>query len=60
MTILIQYEGSRVRQKGSRLRQETPEEGRRVHRPKRCICNNKNEDNSSNTLDNINYQASFK
>ena len=35
---------------GSWVQDETPEEGRRTHRPKRCECNNKNEDNSLNTL----------
>ena len=34
---------------GSRVRQ-TPEEGRRTYRPKRCGNNNKDEDNSSKTL----------
>ena len=35
---------------GFRIRQETPKEGQRMHRPKRCKYNNRNEDNSSNTL----------
>ena len=35
--------------KGSRVRQ-TPEEGRRTCRPKRCGNNNKDEDNSPKTL----------
>ena len=34
---------------GSRVRQ-TPEEGRRRYRPKRCGNNNKDEDNSQKTL----------
>ena len=34
---------------GSRVRQ-TPEEGRRTYRQKRCGNNNKNEDNSPKTL----------
>ena len=34
---------------GSRVRQ-TPEEGRRIYRPKRCRNNNKDEDNSPKTL----------
>ena len=34
---------------GSRVRQ-TPEEGRRTYRPKRCRNNNKDEDNSPKTL----------
>ena len=35
--------------KGSRVRQ-TPEEGRRTYRPKRCGNDNKDEDNSPKTL----------
>ena len=54
----LRHEGSRVRQEGSRVRQEAPEEGRRAHRPKRCVYNNKDEDNSPNNLNNTNYQAS--
>ena len=46
--------------KGSRIRQETPEEGRRAHRPKRCVDNNKDEDNSLNNQNDMNYQASSK
>ena len=34
---------------GSPVRQ-TPEEGQRTYRPKRCINNNKDEDNSPKTL----------
>ena len=34
---------------GSRVRQ-TPEEGRRTYRPKRCGNNNKDEDNSPNVV----------
>ena len=34
---------------GSRV-QQTPEEGRMTYRPKRCGNNNKDEDNSSKTL----------
>ena len=34
---------------GARVRQ-TPEEGRRTYRPKRCGNNNKDEDNSPETL----------
>ena len=37
---------SRLRQEGTRVRKEIPEEGRRVHRPKRCTDINKYEDNS--------------
>ena len=36
---------------GSRVRQ-TPEEGRRTYRPKRCGNNNKDEDNSPKNLNN--------
>ena len=42
---------------GSRVRQ-TPEEGRRIYRPKRCGNNNKDEDNSPKTLNDKNQQAS--
>ena len=42
---------------GSRVRQ-TPEEGRRTYRPKRCRNNNKDEDNSSKNLNDKNQQAS--
>ena len=38
---------------GSRVRQ-TPEEGRRTYRPKRCGNNNKDEDNSPKTLNDKN------
>ena len=41
---------------GSRVRQ-TPEEGRRTYRPKRCGNNNKDEDNSSK---NLNDKNTFK
>ena len=43
----------------SRVRQ-TPEEGRRTYRPKRCGNNNKNkdEDNSPKTLNDKNHQGS--
>ena len=34
----------------SRVRLETPEESRRVYRPKRCEYNNKDEVNSPNIL----------
>ena len=40
----------------SRVRQ-TPEEGWRAYRPKRCGNNNKNEDNSPKTLNDKNHQA---
>ena len=42
---------------GSRVRQ-TPEEGRRTYRPKRCGNNNKDEDNNPKTLNDKNHQAS--
>ena len=42
---------------GSRVRQ-TPEEGRRTYRPKRCGNNNKDEDNSLKNLNDKNQQAS--
>ena len=35
---------------GPRVQQETPEEDRRTYLPKRCIYNNKDEDNSPKTL----------
>ena len=44
---------------GSRV-QQTPEEGRRTYRPKRCGNNNKDEDNSHKTLNDKNQQASSK
>ena len=40
---------------GSRVRQ-TPEEGRRIYRPKRCGNNNKYEGNSPKTLNDKNKQ----
>ena len=43
--------------KGSRVRQ-TPEEGRRIYRPKHCGNNNKDEDNSPKTLNDKNQRAS--
>ncbi len=42
---------------GSRVRQ-TPEEGRRTYRLKRCRNNNKDEDNSPKTLNDKNHQVS--
>ena len=42
---------------GSRVRQ-TPEEGQRTHRPKRCGNNNKDVDNSPKTLNDNNQRAS--
>ena len=43
---------------GSRVPQ-TPEEGRRTYRPKRCRNNNKNEDNSPKNLNDKNKQNLF-
>ena len=37
---------------------QTPEEGRRAYRPKRCVNNNKDENNSLKTLNDKNPQAS--
>ena len=37
---------------------QTPEEGRRSYRPKRCGNNNGDEDNSPKTLNDKNHQAS--
>ena len=45
------HEGSRV--------QETPEEGWRTYRPKRCGNNNKDEDNSRKNLNDKNTIFSF-
>ncbi len=42
---------------GSRIRQ-TPEEGRRSYRPKRCENNNKDEENSPKILNDKNQQSS--
>ena len=42
---------------GSRVRQ-TPKEGRKTYRPKRCGNNNKDEDNSPKNLNDKNQQAS--
>ena len=42
---------------GSRVRQ-TPEEGRRMYRPKRCENTNKDEDNSPKTLNDKNQLVS--
>ena len=43
---------------GSRVRQ-TPEEGRRTYRPKRCGNNNKDENNSLKTLNDKNSYQGF-
>ena len=43
---------------GSRVRQ-TPEEGRRTYRPKRCGNNNKDEDNSPKTLNDKNLSIKY-
>ena len=42
---------------GSRV-PRTPKEGQRTYRPKRCINNNKDKDNSLKTLIDKNHQAS--
>ena len=44
---------------GSRVRQ-TPEEGRRTYRPKRCGNNNKDEDNSPKNLNDKNFISLFQ
>ena len=44
---------------GSQIRQ-TPEEGRWTYRPKHCGNNNKDEDNSPETLNDKNHQVSSK
>ena len=46
---------SRLRQEGSRVRKEIPEEGRRAHRPKHCTDINKDEDNSPKNRNTTNY-----
>ena len=43
---------------GYRVRQETPQVGRRTHQQKRREYNNKDEDNSPKTLNEENHQAS--
>ena len=42
---------------GSRVRQETPEEGRRTYRSKRCEYNHQDEDDCPKTLNDKNPQA---
>ena len=42
----------------SKIQHETPEEGQRMHQPKHCEYNNKDKDDSSNTLNDKNHQAS--
>ena len=44
----------------SQVQLETPEEGRRTHRPKRYQYNNKDVDNGPKTLKNKDHQASFQ
>ena len=44
---------------GSRVWQ-TPEEGRRIYRPKRCGNNNKDEDNSTKTVNDKKFQLQPK
>ena len=43
-----------------RVRQETPEEGRRTQRRKRCEINNRDDDNGLNTLNEKNKQTNKK
>ena len=45
---------------GSRVRQETPEEGRRTHQVKRCEYHSKDKDDSSNNVNNNSNQNSSK
>ena len=54
--VLNKERSSKFRE-GSRVRQ-TPEEGRRTYRPKRCGNNNRDEDNSQKTLYDKNQKAS--
>ncbi len=42
---------------GSRVQQETPEEGRTTHQSKRCEYNNKDENSSPKALNDKNHQA---
>ena len=46
------------KKKVPQVRQEMPKESQRVHRPKRSTDNNEDEDNSPNSADNTNHQAS--
>ena len=41
-----------------KLRQQTPEEGRRTYQPKHCGNDNKDEDNGPKSLNDKNHQAS--
>ena len=45
---------------GSQVRHNTPEEGQKVYRLKRCDYDSKDDDNSPNILGDENYQASSK
>ena len=45
---------------GSRIRNKTPKEGPRTHRPKRCEYNKEDEDNCANTLSDTNFLASLR
>ena len=42
---------------GSQVQQETPQEDWRIHQPKCCEYNNKDEDNSLKTLNAKNHKA---
>ena len=43
---------------GSQIRYKTPKETQRTHRSKHCEYNDEDEDNSSDTLNDKNYQTS--
>ena len=43
-----------------KLRQQTPEEGRRTYRPKRCGNNNKDENNNPKIFNDKNHPDSAK
>ena len=45
---------------GSLVQKEIPENGRRAHRPKFCVYNNKDEGNSPNTPQNIDSVKLFE
>ena len=44
----------------SQFQQETPEESQKMHEPKHCEYNNKDEDSSQSTRNDENYHASSK
>ena len=45
---------------GFRIQHETPEEGRRTYRPKRCEYNKKENDDSTNTLNDKNSAKRYE